>query len=45
LDNKRWYDLQDERYDHEKEDENAEHLILEALLGVVRHEKGEADEH
>jgi hypothetical protein len=38
-------DLEDERYDHEKEDENAKHLVLETLLGVVRHKEGEPDEH
>ena len=35
--------LQDERYYHEEEDENAKHLVLEALLGVVGHEEREAD--
>ena len=43
-DHKYWDDLQDERYDHEEEDENAKHLVLEALLGVVGHEEREADE-
>jgi len=44
LDNEDRYNLEDERYHHEKEDENTKHLVLEALLGVVRHEEREADE-
>jgi len=44
LDRKNGNDLEDEGYDHEEEDENAEHLVLKALLGVVGHEEGEADE-
>jgi len=45
LDREDRYDLKDQGYDHEEEDENAKHLVLEALLGVVRHEEGEADKH
>ena len=43
--NEIWDNLEDERYNDEEEDENAKHLVLETLLGVVRHEEGEADEH
>ena len=38
------YDLIDELNDHEQEDEDAEHLVLETLLGVITLEEGEADE-
>lgn len=44
LDHKHRNYLQDERYDHEEEDQHAEHLVLETLLRVACHEEGEADE-
>jgi hypothetical protein len=37
-------DLEDKRDHDEEEDENAKHLVLQALLGVVCHEEGKADE-
>jgi hypothetical protein len=37
LNGKHWNDLEDERDHIEKEDEHAEHLVLEALLSIVRH--------
>lgn len=44
LDHEHRNDLQDERDDNEEEDEDAECLVLEALLGVVGHEERETDE-
>lgn len=44
MDHEHWDHLQDQR-DHDKEkDQNAEHLVLETLLGVVGHEEGETDD-
>jgi hypothetical protein len=37
-------DLEDKRDHDEEEDENAKHQVLQALLGVVCHEEGKADE-
>jgi hypothetical protein len=44
LDHKHGDYLQDECHHDKEEDQNAEHLVLEALLSVVGHEKRETDE-